>query len=151
MEVALEWEVAHLALDDPRPGAQPAWGSKCRSASATACWVALASRRGGKRGLAGDLAPGDVQAAGKRQPVRVDLGVQGGLVHEGADGVVDQQVCPDLLADPVRIAAAEHHPGAALVGLELIQRGPSFHRWGYSADSSAAGARSGSRIVVMSR
>ena len=106
MEVALEWEVAHLALDHPRRGAQPAWGSRCRSASAAACRVALASRRGGKRGLAGHLAPRDVQAAGKRQPIRVDLGVQGGLVHEGADGVVDQQVRPDLLADPVGIAAA---------------------------------------------
>jgi hypothetical protein len=81
-------------------------GSRCRSTSAAACRVALASRRGGKRGLAGHLAPCDVQAAGKRQPVRVDLGAQGGLVHEGADGVVDQQVRPDLLADPVGIAAA---------------------------------------------
>jgi hypothetical protein len=41
-----------------------------------------------------------------RGKVRVDLGLQGGLVHEGADGVVDQQVRPDLLADPVGIAAA---------------------------------------------
>src|SRR5215218_2500794 len=81
-------------------------GSRCRNASATACRVALTSRRGGKRGLAGDLAPRDVQAAGKRQPVRVDLGLQGGLVHERADGVVDQQVRPDLLADSVGIAAA---------------------------------------------
>src|SRR5215211_3036566 len=98
-------------------------GSRCRSASATACRVALASRRGGKRGLAGHLAPRDVQAAGKRQPVGIHLGVQGGLVHERADGVVDQQVRPDLLVDPVGMAAAQHHPGAALVGLELIQRG----------------------------
>src|SRR5215218_707818 len=98
-------------------------GSRCRSASATACRVPLASRRGGKRGLTGDLAPRDVQAAGKRQPVRVDLAVQGGLVHERADGVMDQQVRPDLLADPVGMAAAQHHPGAALMGLELIQRG----------------------------
>jgi hypothetical protein len=49
MEVALEREVAHLALDHPRPGPQPAWGSRWRSASATACRVALASRRGETR------------------------------------------------------------------------------------------------------
>jgi hypothetical protein len=28
MEVALEWEVAHLGLDDPRQGAQPPWGQQ---------------------------------------------------------------------------------------------------------------------------
>ncbi len=123
MAVALEWEIAHLALHHSRQGAQPAWGSRCRSTSVIAWRIALASRRGGKRGLAGHLAPRDVQGAGKRQPVRVHLGLQGGLVHEGADGVVDQQVRPDLLADPVGIAAAQHHSWAALMGLQLIQRG----------------------------
>jgi hypothetical protein len=98
-------------------------GSRCRSTSATPCRVALASRRGGKRGLTGHLPPRDVQAAGKRQPVRIHLGLQGRLVHKPADGVVDQQVRPHLLDDPVRILAAQHHPSAALVGLQLIQRG----------------------------
>src|SRR6266536_2634856 len=102
MAVALEWEIAHLALHHSRQGAQPAWGSRCRSTSVIAWRIALASRRGGKRGLAGHLAPRDVQ---------------------GADGVVDQQVRPDLLADPVGIAAAQHHSWAALMGLQLIQRG----------------------------
>ena len=41
------------------------------------------------RGLAGHLAPRDMQAVGKRQPVRVHLGVERGLVYERADGVVD--------------------------------------------------------------
>jgi hypothetical protein len=56
---------------------------------------------GGKCRLAdaGDLAADDPQAADEGEPVGVELVVQGGLVHQPADGVVDQQHAPDLLGD----------------------------------------------------
>ena len=41
MLVAFERELAHLALDHPRPGTQPAWGSRCAAAQP---WIPLLSR-----------------------------------------------------------------------------------------------------------
>jgi hypothetical protein len=64
----------------------------------------LAGGSGGNGRLAGggDLAADDPQAADKRQPVGVEVALEGGLVHQPADGVVDQQVRPDLLGDHFR-------------------------------------------------
>lgn len=72
--------------------------------------------------MAGQVAAHDPQRAGKRQPVRVEVLLPGGLVHQLADRVVDQQMRPDLLADPFRGLRPQHHLRAALVGLQLIQR-----------------------------
>jgi hypothetical protein len=49
--------------------------------------------------------------------------IGGGLMHEAADGVVDQQVRPDSWATISGGAGAQHHLGAALVSLELIPGG----------------------------
>jgi hypothetical protein len=53
---------------------------------------------------------------------------QGGLVHQPADRVVDQQVRPDLLLHTRRMLGAQHHLRAALVGRELIQRASTSQR-----------------------
>ena len=56
-------------------------------------------------------------------PIGVDVDRQGGLVHQPADGLVDQQHAPSLLSNHLRRLGAQHHAGAALVGGELIQGG----------------------------
>ena len=96
-------------------------GSRSVRISATASLQAVAISSGGKRLVADQVAAHDPQAAGKREPVRVQALGQGGLVHQLADGVVDQQVRPDLLLDHRRGLGAQHRLRAALVGLELIQ------------------------------
>ncbi len=50
----------------------------------------------------GDLAADDPQAADERQPVGVDVLVQGGLVHQPADRQVDQEHAPHLLGHALR-------------------------------------------------
>ena len=65
----------------------------------------------------------DPQRGRERQPVGVQLVVHSGVVHEGAQGVVDQQVRPDFLTDAIGGLGAQHRPGAALVELELVQGG----------------------------
>src|SRR5829696_490556 len=91
---------------------------RSRSAiSRVTCVSVLACGSGGDSRLSGggDLAADDPQAADKRQPVGIEVVIQGGLVHEAADGVVDQQHAPDLLGDHLGGARAQHHLGAALV------------------------------------
>jgi hypothetical protein len=86
--------------------------------------TARARCSGGKgRPAAGSLAADDSQRAGERQPVGVQAAVGGCLVYQRPDGVVDQQHPPHLLLDQLGGAGAQHHAGAALVGLEFIQRG----------------------------
>src|SRR2546430_7555469 len=85
-------------------------------------------RSGGKsraRGPAADDADGPFEL----DPVRVDAGVRGGGADQGADGVVGEQVAPDLLPDHVRGFGAQDLSRAAEVGLELGVPGlvlPSF-------------------------
>ena len=100
-------------------------GSSCSAISPVTRARVLAGGSGGKGRLAGgaDLAADDPQGSGERQPVRVDVDCQGGLVHQAADGVVDQQHAPELLGDHVGGAGAQHHTGAALMGLEFVQGG----------------------------
>jgi hypothetical protein len=112
--------------------------------------LAGGSAGNGRLAGGGALAADDAQAADKRQPVGVEVALEGGLVHQPADGVVDQQVRPDLLGDHLGGAGAQHQLGAALVGLELIQRGLELPPLLYRAASSAAGAAAGSKIVVSS-
>lgn len=52
---------------------------------------------GGKIARLSERASGDPQGGGEADPVRVDVGLVGGLEHEGADGVVAAQVAPHLL------------------------------------------------------
>ena len=87
----------------------------------------------------------------RRQPVRVKALVAGGLMHQLADGVVDQQVRPDLLLHHGRGLAAQHGPGTALVGLELIQDALDLPALVVQHGQLAGGDRLGSRIEVTSR
>src|SRR5437773_6885545 len=64
--------------------------SRWRWISARARDRARASREGVKGSLGGDLAADQAQGAGERDAVGAGAGVQRCLVHEGADGVVDE-------------------------------------------------------------
>src|SRR4029450_51966 len=57
-------------------------GTRCRNSSVVVAVMARDSRRGGKARLAHDLGAGPREGADERDPVGVDLAVQGGLVHE---------------------------------------------------------------------
>src|SRR6266571_4431969 len=119
---AFELVAAHLAFHRAWVGTQPPLGDP------------LGEDLGDRPpGGSGDLvrgktprgSPGDgarSARAHKRQPVGVHALVQGGLVHQLADRVVDQQVRPDLLLHALGMLGAQHHLRAALVGLQLIQR-----------------------------
>jgi hypothetical protein len=76
--------------------------SRWRWISARARVSVRASREGGNGRLGGDLAAHQAQGAGEGDPVGVDAFAQGCLVHEGADGVVDQQEAVDLLLHAAR-------------------------------------------------
>jgi hypothetical protein len=69
------------------------------SAMTRASVLAVGSGGDGRLAGGGDLAADDAQAAEEGEPVGVEVVVQGGLVHQPADGVVDQQVRPDFLGD----------------------------------------------------
>ena len=71
------------------------------------------------------------RAATKETPVGVVAGVDGGVEHEGPDGVVAAQVAPDFLQHESRFLGAQHGARPALVGFEFIEGGldlPSFSR-----------------------
>jgi hypothetical protein len=54
-------------------------------------WVrALARWSGGKGRLRGDLSACEADGAGEGEPVGVEAVLAGGVLHQGADGVVDQ-------------------------------------------------------------
>ncbi len=57
----------------------------------------------------------------------------GGFEHERADGVVAAQVAPDLLGDELGCLGAQHGAWAALVGLELVERGLDLPALGVGA------------------
>jgi methionine salvage enolase-phosphatase E1 len=65
--------------------------------------TAWASWSGGNGRLGNQLAAHDPQRPREAQPVRVQISVQGGLVHQRADGVVDQQVGVHLLDDALGV------------------------------------------------
>jgi hypothetical protein len=126
-------------------------GTRCRNSSVVVAVMARASRRGGKARLAHDLAADHAKGADERDPVGVDLAVQGGLVHELPDGVVDQEHAPHLLLHSFGGLGAQHQTGAALVGLQLIQGALQLPPLGVQRGQLDRGAASGSRIVVTSR
>src|SRR5215475_3280953 len=61
----------------------------------------------------------DAHGALELDPVRVDPGRGSRSTRQGADGVVGQQVAPDLLLDQGRGLRAQHPSRAAQVRLEL--------------------------------
>jgi hypothetical protein len=77
--------------------------------------------------------------------------VQGGLVHQPADGVVDQQHAPDLLDHRLGGLGAQHHTKAPLVDLELIQGGLELPSLVVAGRQLGRGRLVGSRIVVSSQ
>ena len=68
----------------------------------------------------------DAEGAGEFDPVGIDVGFGGSPADQGADRVVGQEVAVDLLADHVRAFGAQHLPGPAQVGLDLIIAGLVF-------------------------
>src|SRR6266545_5310434 len=97
-------------------------GSSAVSSSSTATRMAAVIWSGGK-GRPGDyLAADDPQASDERQPVGVQVRFEGGGVHHLTQGVVDQQVRPDLLGDQLGALGAQHLPGATLGRLQLPKR-----------------------------
>jgi len=74
----------------------------------------------GRRG--GDAAADDAQGLGEGDPVGVAvLGGGGGLVHQCASGVMDDQVRPDLLTCAIGTAGTQDGGWSALVGLQLLE------------------------------
>ena len=70
--------------------------------SEVASVMAAANRSGGKGHLVGDLAADYPQRAHERDPIWVELDRLGGTVDQRTDGVVNQQMCVDLLDDHLR-------------------------------------------------
>jgi hypothetical protein len=126
-------------------------GSRSARISPSASRAARARWSGGKDRLSDELAAHDPQRPDKAQPVRIGVGVQGGLVHQRADGVVDQQVGLHLLLDALGGLGAQHRPGAALVGLALVQRTLQLPALVVGGGQFLGGAWAGSSIAVTSR
>ena len=86
---------------------------------------AAVRRSGGKSRLGRDLAANNTQRAGEGEPVGIGPGIHSGLVHDLADGVVDEEEAVDLLLDTVGMPGSQDHVRAALVNLDLVQH--PFH------------------------
>src|SRR5450755_5132363 len=95
---------------------------------------------GGKSRVGGPAAD-DADGPPELDPVGVDSGAGGGCADQGADGVVGEQVAPDLLPHHVRRFGAQYLPRAAEIGLELLVPGLTF-----PALVIAAGQDGGGRI-----
>ena len=78
--------------------------------------------RGETRRTGGGTA-GDAQDPDEGDPVGVQVRGLGGAGGQGADRVVDQQPCPDLLVDQVGQLRAKDLARPAQVGLELVVAG----------------------------
>src|SRR3954463_11550070 len=90
------------------------------SASTASRRAALAG--GGKRREQRQLAPHHPYGVQEREPVRVLVGPQRRLVHQPAHGEVRQQQAPELLPHQLGGLAAQHHPRAPRVRLQLGER-----------------------------
>ncbi|GGX48913.1 hypothetical protein GCM10010353_73220 [Streptomyces chryseus] len=74
-------------------------------------WVrARLSREGGKYRLLGDMAAGDAKGAGERQPVGVEAGLVGGVVHDVPQCVMHEKEAVDFLLDTVWVLRAQDGP-----------------------------------------
>jgi hypothetical protein len=85
--------------------------------------MAEARLPGGKRRLVVDLAARHAQRADERDPVGIGVAVDGGFVHEVADGVMDEQEAVEFLLGAVGMAGAQNEVASAEVGLDFVQRG----------------------------
>lgn len=77
-----------------RGGNRRAVISRSPSARAVVRWS------GGKSRLGSDLTSSEADGAGEGEPVGVESAGSRGVMHQGTDGVMDQQVSPDFLLDP---------------------------------------------------
>src|SRR6266849_2948866 len=98
------------------------WRFRLRVISAMSAARAACGGSGGK-GRRGDGPADDTDGPGELDPVRVDVGLGGGLADQGADRVMGEQVAVDLLADHVRALGPQHPAGSAQVCLELVVAG----------------------------
>ena len=65
----------------------------------------------------------------ERKPVGIFIGLQGGFVHQAANGKMRHQQTEELLPDQFRRLAAQHDLSAAQMGFQLVQGSfdfPSF-------------------------
>ncbi len=77
----------------------------------------------------GQLATNDPDRMDKRQLIRIGVGLDGGVVHQAANGEVRQEEAITFLADQVGGLTAQDHLGAAQMRLQFVQRGfdlPAF-------------------------
>src|SRR5579872_4354843 len=79
------------------------WGSGSARISLIACWWAAVRLWGGKSRVGAGAAAGGPQAAGERQSVGVEIGFEGGVVHQAADRVVGAEGAVGLLDDAVGV------------------------------------------------
>ena len=77
------------------------------------------------------------ESAGEAEAVGVGAGVVGDRVHEPANGVVHAEVSVGLLEDAVGHLRSQHHARAALVGLQLVERGLELPAFGIEAGELA--------------
>ena len=121
---AFDVPFGHLAFDDAWCGSGSAGGVESVEQSAEDDAASDVRRRRGRQGgksPGGRRMAGDAQGGDEADPVGVVAGVDGGVGHQRADRVVAAQVSPDLLQHQVGRLRAQHRPGAALVGLELVE------------------------------
>jgi len=107
--------------------------------------------RGGKARVARGGAASGPECAGDRQPVRILCGIGCHRVHQGAYRIVHAEVAVDLLDHPSGVFDLSTTPGPRWWVLSSSNGVSVSHRCEYTRANSAAGAASGSVIVVSSR
>src|ERR1700757_4693349 len=93
----------------------------CRISASTARWNA-ARCSGGKGAEGGQFAAHDAHGVQEREPVGILVGLQGGLVHQAANGKMRQKQPVELLTDEVWGLAAQHDAGAVQMVLDDAHR-----------------------------
>ena len=91
------------------------------------------ARLRGKSALLGDSPAGNAKVCDEGYSVGISARFEGGIEHEGADGVVAAEVSPDLLAHEFRGFRAQHCARPALMGLQLIEGGLDLPSLGVGA------------------
>ena len=92
----------------------------CKISSSTASCQARLFRGGNGRRL-GEFAPDHSHCMHKGEPVGVDIGLEGCLMHQAAGFKVRQHETVELLADEVRGLAAQDDFGAAQMGFYFVE------------------------------
>jgi hypothetical protein len=130
------------AADDAGVGAVPPWGVEVARAGdighdRSEELPGLVRGKGRVCGPAAD----DADGAQELDPAGVDAGFGGGLADQRRDGVVDEQVAVDLLADHVRAFGRQYRAGAAQAGFELVIAGFLFPPLSLASASGAVWSR----------